>query len=383
MTEIAAPDPVRDRHMRSRTRTPLAAGALVVLALGAVVATVVATAPAATNCSPSSSWGTNRPDFASQVVTLVNQHRATIGRGPLSESATLTASSVWKSLHMANYGYFGHDDPAPPVSRSAFQRARDCDYAGSTWGENIAYGYTSPQSVMNGWLASPGHRANIESLNYTTIGVGVAANAGGVLYWTQNFGNDAGASPPTPPPPPAPAPPPPPPPAPAPTPPPPAPTPPPPSPTPPPAPAPAPAPGQPAPPAPAQPAPAQPAPAQPAPAPTAPAPTAPAPAAPTTEDGSLAVGGTPADVTTDDRRVAASVTFVELGSGKRFVDGDVRCRAEVKGRRLRVLANTYRGSAAHCEWRVPRWARGEKLTGVVAVQVGRAAAIRVFVRKTK
>ena len=95
------------------------------------------------------------------------------------------------------------------------------------------------------------------------------------------------------------------------------------------------------------------------------------------------MGGTPADVTTDDRRVAASVTFVELGSGKRFVDGDVRCRAEVKGRRLRVLANTYRGSAAHCEWRVPRWARGEKLTGVVAVQVGRAAAIRVFVRKTK
>ena len=55
---------------------------------------------------------------------------------------------------------------------------------------------------MNGWLGSSGHRANIENPNFRTTGVGVAANASGRLYWTQNFGNDVSGGT-TPPPPPA------------------------------------------------------------------------------------------------------------------------------------------------------------------------------------
>jgi hypothetical protein len=77
------------------------------------------------------------------------------------------------------------------------------------------------------------------------------------------------------------------------------------------------------------------------------------------------------------------VQFVELSTGKRFVAGGVRCRAEVTGRRLRVLANTFRAGEAHCVWRVPRWAKGKKVTGVVAVQVGGDAAKRVFIRVVK
>jgi chitodextrinase len=102
---------------------------------------------------------------------------------------------------MAGYGYFAHDDPAPPVARSAYQRVTDCGYAGSWWGENIAWGYTTAQSVVNGWLGSPGHKANIENPNFTSTGVGVASNAAGQLYWTQSFGNDSGSTPPPPPPP--------------------------------------------------------------------------------------------------------------------------------------------------------------------------------------
>jgi hypothetical protein len=83
------------------------------------------------------------------------------------------------------------------------------------------------------------------------------------------------------------------------------------------------------------------------------------------------------------KRILASVQFVELSSGKRFVAGQVRCRAEVTGRRLRVLANTFRGTTAHCAWRVPKWAKGKQVTGVVAVQVGGAAAKRVFIRTVK
>jgi uncharacterized protein YkwD/chitodextrinase len=175
----------------------------VVLALTVTAAVAAAPAQAVTNCSPSSSWGTNRADLAAQVVNLINQYRASKGLSQLAISSTLTASSEWKSLHMAGYGYFAHDDPAPPVSRSAFQRAKDCGFSGTTWGENIAYGYSSAQSVVNGWLGSAGHKANIENAAFKTTGVGVATNSSGGLYWTQSFGNDtSGTTPPPPTPPP-------------------------------------------------------------------------------------------------------------------------------------------------------------------------------------
>jgi uncharacterized protein YkwD len=67
----------------------------------------------------------------------------------------------------------------------------DCGYEGSSWGENLALGYASPKAVVAGWLASAGHRANIENPGYTVTGVGVAASRSGRLYWTQSFGDDA------------------------------------------------------------------------------------------------------------------------------------------------------------------------------------------------
>jgi len=192
--------------MRPRSQHICRSIAVVIVVVGLAILAGVA-APAAnavTNCTPSSSWGTNRADLASQVVSLINQYRASKGLSQLANSPTLTASSEWKSLHMAGYGYFAHDDPAPPVSRSAFQRAKDCGFSGTTWGENIAYGYATAQAVVNGWLGSAGHKANIENAAFKTTGVGVATNAGGQLYWTQSFGNDtSGTTPPPTPPPPA------------------------------------------------------------------------------------------------------------------------------------------------------------------------------------
>jgi uncharacterized protein YkwD len=193
--------------MRKRSQTVRCSFAIaVVVALAALAAVAAPQAQAVTNCTPSSSWGTNRADLASQIVSLINQYRASKGLSQLTISSTLTASSVWKSLHMAGYGYFAHDDPAPPVSRSAFQRAKDCGFSGTSWGENIAAGYSTAQSAVNGWLNSPGHKANIETAGFKTTGVGVATNSSGQLYWTQSFGNDTtgGTPPPTPPPPPPP-----------------------------------------------------------------------------------------------------------------------------------------------------------------------------------
>ncbi len=139
------------------------------------------------DCVPGADWPAARAD-ADRLVALVNQHRATLGLRALKISPTLTASAVWKSRHMAMYflssygGMLLHDDPAPPVYRTAAERVAACGYP--TWaGENIASGFTSPESVMQGWLGSPGHRAHIESPNYVVIGV-----AGAGTLWTQNFG---------------------------------------------------------------------------------------------------------------------------------------------------------------------------------------------------
>jgi uncharacterized protein YkwD len=188
------------------------------LALGAAVVAAAAAAPqllpgspeparaAVGDCTPGSDWGTPRPELAAQVVELVNQHRASRGLSQLVVTTPLTASAVWKARHMAHYRYLQHADPAPPVARSVAERLLACGYPSSSagWAENIAYGYATASAVVQGWLASPGHRANIENPSFRAVGVGAAATVGGTLYWAQQFGTSTtgGSTPPPPPPPP-------------------------------------------------------------------------------------------------------------------------------------------------------------------------------------
>lgn len=156
------------------------------------------------NCTPQSSWGMPRQDLVQAVLNLVNQNRAANGVGALKLSPTLTNSAVWKSRHMAYYQYMQHDDPAPPTTRTWSDRIQTCGYtyAYAGYGENIAYGYQTPDAVMAAWMNSPGHRANILNASYKVIGIGVAAAANGLLYWTQDFGtyDDSGSTSTAPPP---------------------------------------------------------------------------------------------------------------------------------------------------------------------------------------
>jgi uncharacterized protein YkwD len=168
--------------------------------LSCLVAAAASPAPAAAvvgNCTPGADWGTSRPDLASQVVTQINDHRSSMGLVALKVSPTLTNAAVWKALHMARYAYMTHDDPAPPIARTVPDRLEACGYPSRTtgWGENIAYGYSSPSSVVQAWLNSAGHRANIENASYRSTGVGAAMSASGVLYWSQEFGtfDDSGS----------------------------------------------------------------------------------------------------------------------------------------------------------------------------------------------
>ena len=113
----------------------------VVLALtGAVAAGALSSgtrsAAAIGDCTPGSNWGTLRQDLASQVVQLVNQHRASLGLVQLQTTTPLTNSAVWKSRHMAYYQYMAHNDPAPPVARGVGDRLLVCGYPANNagWG---------------------------------------------------------------------------------------------------------------------------------------------------------------------------------------------------------------------------------------------------------
>jgi uncharacterized protein YkwD len=177
------------------------------IVLAAVVGLLVAPAAARAtgDCVPGA-WPAAQAAPAAEVVRLVNQHRASIGLGPLLVSPTLTRAAVWKSRHMAAYDYIAHDDPAPPVARTWIDRVHTCAYPLNAYaGENIAIGARTPNEVMAGWLTSTGHRENIESPQFTAIGVGVAGS-GSRLSWTQDFGSVADAGSALPPPPPAPPP---------------------------------------------------------------------------------------------------------------------------------------------------------------------------------
>jgi uncharacterized protein YkwD len=120
------------------------------------------------------------------VLALVNAERAGAGCGPLVRQPQLDQAAQDWSMHMANDDAFVH--------RSLDQLASVYGYAFNYVGENIAAGYTTPQAVMNGWMHSPGHRANILNCRFRDIGIGVVSLAPDAAplqygwYWTQNFG---------------------------------------------------------------------------------------------------------------------------------------------------------------------------------------------------
>lgn len=119
--------------------------------------------------------------FEHQVVALVNEIRVQHGLMPLEENWQLSRVARYKSQDMVDNRYFSHTSP---VYGSAFQMIRSFGLSYRTAGENIAYGQRTPQAVVNAWMNSDGHRANILNTSYKQIGVGYAANG---HYWTQMF----------------------------------------------------------------------------------------------------------------------------------------------------------------------------------------------------
>jgi len=118
------------------------------------------------------------------VLKLTNEERQKAGLKPFSGDYTnLNRSARAKSQDMATNNYFSHDSP---TYGDPFAMMRNFGVQYQSAGENIAKGQPSPQEVVQAWMNSPGHRANIMNASYTHMGVGYVAN-NGQPCWTQQF----------------------------------------------------------------------------------------------------------------------------------------------------------------------------------------------------
>lgn len=137
------------------------------------------------------------PDFQAELLRLVNERRAagascgsrgTFGSATaLRWNAALTSAAYDHSRDMADNNYFSHTSRD---GRTFDQRITAAGYAWSRAGENIAAGYTSAQSVVNGWMGSEGHCANLMNPNFRDMGLACARNPSSRYgwYWTQTLG---------------------------------------------------------------------------------------------------------------------------------------------------------------------------------------------------
>ncbi|MHC4661288.1 MAG: CAP domain-containing protein [Planctomycetota bacterium] len=128
------------------------------------------------------------------VLDMVNTERANAGLGPLTWCNGLYALAKAHSNDMCARSFFDHVNPEneDPTDRATLGHAGSftftpiCPNPYGGVGENIAHGYATPAAVMQGWMNSPGHRANILNSGYTHIGVGQCDPC--KTHWTQNFG---------------------------------------------------------------------------------------------------------------------------------------------------------------------------------------------------
>jgi uncharacterized protein YkwD len=163
----------------------------------ALTATILAAPSAAQAQSACGAAARARPASVSvqsaeqATLCLLNIQRAKHNLRPLRENHRLDHAATGHSESMVNHKYFDHGDFAGRIHRSG--------YHGYTLGENIAWGslqYSTPASIVDMWMHSPGHRANILRSKFRDIGIGIANGApeGGVhgaATYTTDFGKPA------------------------------------------------------------------------------------------------------------------------------------------------------------------------------------------------
>lgn len=137
------------------------------------------TLPEQDNDAPSEDASMNA--YEKEVIRLVNEIRVANGMGELTADEELSRVARIKSQDMKDNNYFSHTSP---VYGSPFDMMKNFGISYKTAGENIVRGQATPQAVVDGWMNSSGHRANILNASYNRIGVGYVADGN---YWTQMF----------------------------------------------------------------------------------------------------------------------------------------------------------------------------------------------------
>lgn len=124
----------------------------------------------------------SEPGPVAEVVSLTNERRAAAGCDPVVPQDQLGQAAQLHAEDMAANHYFDHHSQD---GRAPWDRAREQAYSGRGIGENIARGYPSAEAVVEAWMASSGHRTNIENCAWRDIGIGYEA---GTHTWVQLFG---------------------------------------------------------------------------------------------------------------------------------------------------------------------------------------------------
>jgi uncharacterized protein YkwD len=130
------------------------------------------------------------PKFVADVLRFTNDFRLQNNLKPLVYNDRLSTAAVTQSQNMAVQDFFAHEglDGSTPQTRGTA-----AGYQGGV-GENIAAGFTTPRSVVDAWINSPGHRANLLNPSYKDIGIGFydypndTGKSNYNYYWTQDFG---------------------------------------------------------------------------------------------------------------------------------------------------------------------------------------------------
>lgn len=125
--------------------------------------------------------------YALEVLALTNQERQQAGRPALAWHAAASQVAYDHCLYQQGQGSISHSGPG---GNSPGDRLSDASISWSTAGENVAVGQPTPAAVVQAWVNSSGHYANMINGSFTHIGIGCQEGAGGIYggpWWTQVF----------------------------------------------------------------------------------------------------------------------------------------------------------------------------------------------------
>ncbi len=168
---------VRNRHAARLARTAASLTAAGAIALGVAAVPAAADTATATAVPTVQQAETDAAQFEERILELLNADRQEMGLAPLERLDVLDDIAQGWSEQQARDGLMAHNP-------DYFAQYPGTPRAG---GENVAYGYRTPEQMYQGWFNSPGHHRNMFNPTFTHIGIGIAFDESGAPYGTQNF----------------------------------------------------------------------------------------------------------------------------------------------------------------------------------------------------